>query len=293
MIKISDFLKTYNLKAKRINKLGNVTIVDTDCGSFVIKKSHIDEKILLYLKSRNFDYFPEIIENSDYCITKYIDGFDIPNEKKMDDLIKLVALLHSKTTHYKDVDVEKNESLYNQINDNINYLYSYYTDQIVLAEAKVFMSPSDLLFASNITYLYELLDFNKKQLEKWYELVKSKTKERYTLIHNNLSLDHFIRNSKSYLINWEKSKIDLPVFDLYKLYKNEFDCNFNDLLKMYEKSYPLFEDERLLLEILISIPDDISLSGSEYEKCLKISELIEKTKLLPKASEQGKQEKDK
>ncbi len=293
MTKINEFLKKYNLRSKRIEKVGNVIIIDTTSGSFVIKKSHIDEKILLYLKSRNFDYIPEIIENSDYFITKYIDSYNMPKEKKMDDLIKLVALLHSKTTHYKDVDIEKNESIYNQLNNNINYLYSYYTDQIAIAEAKVFMSPSELLFSSNITDLYDFLEFNRKKLQKWYDLIKDKTKERYVLIHNNLSLNHFIRNNKSYLINWEKSRIDLPVFDLYKLYKNESDFNFYDLLKMYEKSYPLFEDERMLLELFISIPDNITFSGSEYERCLKINELIGKIKTLPKTFKQGEKEKNK
>lgn len=293
MIKINDILKKYNLKAKKINKQGKVTIIDTDSDSYVIKKSHLDEKILIYLKSRNFDYIPDIIDNKEYNITKFIKDFNLPKEQKMDDLIKLVTLLHSKTTHYINTNIEKNESIYNQLNNNINYLYSYYTDQITLAESKVFMSPSDLLFASNITKLYELLDYNKEKLEKWHNIIKNKTKERNTVVHNNLSLDHFIRNNKSYLINWDKSKIDSPVFDLYKLYKNEKDFNFFDLLKTYEKSYPLLEDEKLLLELLISIPDNISFSKNEFKKCIEINELLEKIKYLPETPKQGEKKKDK
>ena len=293
MIKINDVLKKYNLKIKKISKLGKVTILDTDSDSLVIKKSHIDEKILMYLKSRNFDYIPDIIENTDYNITRYIKGFNIPKEQKIEDLIKLVTLLHSKTTHYKEIDTQKNERIYNQLNDNINYLYSYYTDHISLIENKVFMSPSDLLFASNVTKFYDLLDYDKKKLEKWYDIVKGKTRERNVVIHNNLCLDHFIRNNKSYLINWDKAKIDLPVFDLYKLYKNESDFDFDELLSMYEKSYPLFEDEKLLLEILISIPDDISFSSFDYDRCQDINKILEKLKFLPKASKQGEKEKNK
>ena len=35
---------------------------------------------------------------------------------------------------------------------------------------------------------------------------------------NNLDLSHYITND--YLISWDKSKIDMPIFDLYNLYNN-------------------------------------------------------------------------
>ena len=293
MIKINEILKKYNLKAKKINKIGKVTIVDTDTEKIVIKKSHIDDKILNYLKSRNFDYIPDIIDNKEYNITKYIEDYKIPKEQKMEDLVKIISLLHSKTTHYKKIDIEKNEKIYKQLTDNINYLYSLYTDRITLIESKVFMSPSEILFASTITKLYNTLDNNKKKLDQWYNLIKNKEKERNVIIHNNLKLDHFIRNKKSYLINWDKSKIDSPVFDLYKLHINEPAYNFNEILKKKKKKYPLLEDEKKLLELLIELPEDITFTGTEYEKTKKINEMIEKTITLPKTSEQRKEQENK
>lgn len=293
MIKINEILKKYNLKAKKIKKIGKATIVDTQTEKIVIKKSHIDDKILTYLKSRNFDYFPTIIENKDYNITKYIEDYKIPNEQRMEDLVKLISLLHNKTTHYKNIDIEKNEKIYRQLIDNINYLYSSYTDRITLIESKVFMSPSDLLFSANITHLYNTLDNSKKKLEQWYNLIKNKDKERNVIIHNNLKLDHFIRNKKSYLINWDKSKIDSPVFDLYKLHINEPAFNFNEILKEYEKNYPLLEDEKILLELLIEIPEDISFTGTEYEKIIKINNILERKTISPETSEQRKEQENK
>ena len=293
MFKINEILKKYNLKTKKIKKIGKVTIVDTEAEKIVIKDSHIDDKILMYLKSRNFDYIPTIIENKDYNITKYIHEYKVPKEQKMEDLIKLTSLLHNKTTHYKTVDIEKNEKIYRQLIDNINYLYSLYTDTITIIESKVFMSPSDLLFSTNITKFYNILEDNKKKLERWYKLVKNKEKERNVIIHNNLKLDHFVRNEKSYLINWDKSKIDSPVFDLYKLYRNSPDFNFEQILYTYEKTYPLLEDEKILLELLIEIPEDITLTGTEYEKCLKLNKMIYKLKISPKTSEQREKQENK
>ena len=36
-----------------------------------------------------------------YEITEYIEDIEMPKEQKMQDMIDLVALLHSKTTHYE------------------------------------------------------------------------------------------------------------------------------------------------------------------------------------------------
>ena len=52
--------------------------------------------------------------------------------------------------------------------------------------------------------------------------------------------------------------------ELYKLYKRHaLDFNFENLLKTYEKNYPLLEEERNLFFILISLPEKIEFSGDE------------------------------
>ena len=81
-----------------------------------------------------------------------------------------------------------------------------------------------------------------------------------------------------------KSKIGIPIFDIHKLYKKhalEFD--FSELLKLYEKNYPLLEEEKKLLFILISIPQKLSLDKSEYENTKeagKMMDYIYKTEML-------------
>lgn len=293
-MKINEVLKKLKLKAKKIEKKNNVVIVSTDNGKYVIKKSHVDEKVLNYLKSRNFEYLPDLILNNDYKMTKYVEDYNLSMEQKVVSFIKLITLLHSKTTYYSVVNVQENERIYNFLNDNINNLYAYYTDLISGIESKVFMSPSDLIIADNITRLYNSLDYNKIKLEKWHSLVSNKTRERRVVIHNNLRLDHFIRNEKSYLINWDNSRFDSPVIDLYKLFNNHFlDFNFFELLKDYEKSYPLMEDERLLLELLILIPENIDITGNEYEKCLKVNKIVNRINSLPEAFEKTKKQESK
>ena len=287
---INKALKKYNLVPKKYEKKDSIKIIYTKDKKYIYKEKKPNNKILDYIKTRNFHYFPTLISNynDDYQITKYIEDYDIPKEQKILDMIILVSLLHSKTTHYKEVDLDTYEKIYEDLNNNYEYLLSYYNDLITIIETKVYMSPSEYLLARNISLIFKTLNENKKRLEKYHSLIKEKTTERNVVIHNNLKLDHFIRNKESYLISWEKAKIGIPIFDLYKLYNNHaLDFEFKDLLKEYETHYPLKEDEKELLFILISMPNIIELKGSEFDKCKKITKEIEriyKTNNLTKKS---------
>lgn len=278
-MKVNQILKQNDLIAKSYKKIGKTIKIDTNKGKYIYKEGNINNQILNYLKSRSFDYIPSFLnnENDNYRLEHYIESLDIPNEQKALDLMNLISLLHSKTTHYKEIDLDKYEKIYEDLDNNLKYLYNYYTDIITIIENKVFMSPSESLMARNITKIYETLDNNKKRLDVWHSLIKEKDKERRVVIHNNLNINHFIRNENSYLISWDKAKIDIPIFDLYKFYKKHvLDFDFKILLNEYEKTYPLTLDEKELLFILISEPDLITFNYNEYENCKNISKSIDK-----------------
>ena len=285
MLKINDVVKRCNLKLKKISKKGKVTLIDTDKGKYVIKKNTNDNKIFNYLNSRNFNYYPKVINNiEDYEVIEYIEDFDIPLEYKIMDMIDLVGLLHSKTTHYKETDIDDFKKIYEDINNNILYLYEYYNDIMTLIESKIYMSPCEYFLARNITYVYQALSYCRESIDIWYSMVKDTTRQRLVVLNNNLELNHFIKNDNSYLISWDKSKIGIPIFDLYKLYKKHaFDFDFKEVLKKYESNYPLKDDERLLLFILITLPDKIDIDSNIYSNCTKINKLIvslNKSKIL-------------
>lgn len=280
MRKFGAVLSKYSLKPCRYQVIGKVTIIDTDNGKFVIKEKNRDSNssIYEYLNSRNFNYYPKVISNyeDDYVVTEYLESSIMPDEQKLMDLIDLVSLLHSKTTHYKEVDEADYKKLYEDIANNIEYLYSYYNDIITIIESRVYMSPAEYLLARNISLIFSSLNYAKEELEKWYELINNKTKQRLVVLHNNLDMSHFIRNKEAYLINWDKSKIDIPIFDLYKLYKrHSLDYDFEEVLKRYERNYPLLDEERKLLFILIILPDKLEFNENNFEMTKKVSRLID------------------
>lgn len=273
-------------KAKKVTLKNSAKIIENEDTRLVIKK---DNPNILdtynYLLSRSFDYFPKIIyKDNDYNAYEYIEDVNEPSEQRILDIITLTSILHSKTTFYKEVDIDNYKYLYETINKKLEYLFNYYNDIITLIEKNIYMSPSNYIIARNINKIFETINYCKYEVDSWYELIKDKRKIRVVNIHNNLSLDHYIKNDKPYLISWNKNKIDMPIYDLLTLYKKYYlDFDFYELFNYYESRYPLTNEERKMLFILMSIPEKLVLDSSEYKnsiKCRKFFDYIYKTEEL-------------
>ncbi len=269
MSNVNSLRKLY--KPYRYTIKGKCTILETTSGNFVIKKTNNNNinKIFNYLKSRGFECFPEIYDNyrdNDEYIYKYIEDNNIINPHKSEDLINIVGLLHSKTSYNKEVSEETHKEIYEDIKNNIIYLDEYYKKYYDLFIKEVYMSPSHYEFMRNYSKIKKALEFSKVELDNWYKSVKDKKSERICLNHNNLSLDHYIKSDKDYLISWDKAKFDTPVLDLYTLYKNNFwDMEFSTIYKNYLNINELNKDEEKLFFILISLVPEIEFISDEFE----------------------------
>ncbi|MGM9875157.1 MAG: hypothetical protein ACI32H_04470 [Bacilli bacterium] len=244
----------------------------------VIKKRNDDViELYDYLETRNFDNFPKIISKDERNIEyEYIEEKKYHEVTSGVEFIKTVSMLHYKTLFFKDVSKNKYRKIYDKLSNNIDYLKEYYEDMISEIEEEEYMSPSHYLFARNYTALDSSLVYAKKELKKWFNMVSNKSKERVCIIHNNLSLKHFIRGDKNYLISWDKYKVDTPVLDIYNFYKKEgFKLDFKYLMKVYSENIELLEEEKKLLYILISIPPKLINIKEEYLNTINIKEFYD------------------
>jgi hypothetical protein len=158
----------------------------------------------------------------------------------------------------------------------IDYIYNYYSDIIATIEERIYMSPSEYLIARNITKIFDSIAFSRREIDSWYELVKNKQKKRVVTTHNNLDLDHILHNDNLYLISWDKARQDMPLYDFldfYNRYALEFD--FDELLKIYESKYPLLEDERSLLFIMMSLPKKLDYHQLEMDSCKEARKMLD------------------
>ena len=161
-----------DLKVDKYTMKGKTMIVNTPLGQFALKKGNLDN-IYKYLLSRNFEYFPKVIDsNEDSTIYEFVDDVKYDNEQRAFDLIHTIALLHSKTTYYKDVDIDEYKKIFEETMEKINYIYNYYMDVINIIESKIYMSPSEYLIARNISKIFSCIYFCKNELEQWYEIVE-------------------------------------------------------------------------------------------------------------------------
>ena len=268
-------------KPYRFTKMKNVTIIDSTSGSYVVKEKSNNKvrDAYNYLLSRNFDYFPKLAlenEREEVNVFEYIPEVKIPKEQKALDMVDVVANLHLKTTYYKTVSEDKYKEIYENVLNNINYLTNFYNKLFTKIDEEIYMSPSSFLLIVNSSKLMASLDFCKKELDEWYEMVKKDNKERVSLIHNNLNTDHFLRKDKGYLISWENSKIDTPVLDLVNFYKNDyFNIDFETVLKKYAGKNPLSEEEKKLFFILISLVPEVDLQSDEFNNCKNIRQMLD------------------
>lgn len=267
-------LKENNINPKYFKKVKSAILINNE---YVLKENKGNNKVFSYLDARNFNYYPSNKVLSDkYVLYEYLKDYNISDDERAIELINLVSLLHSKTTRYNSISIDDYKKIYEDIDNKIDKLYSYYSDLNELIEQEIYMSPSNYLLVRNISKIYSSLNYCKNELDNWYELVKDNKKERVALIHNNLSLDHLIRNENSYLISWDKSKFDNPIYDLYNFYKSNYEkIEFSSLLEIYQKRYPLKQNELKLFFILISLPDKIEFTNNDFNNCKLVDKMLD------------------
>lgn len=263
-------------KPFRITRQGSSTIIESMDGTFVVKpKGEGNVKELFnYLSSRNFGCFPNLVDDSrsDIDIYEFIEDSKYPKDQKAFDMIGTVIDLHSKTSYNKEVREDKYKEIYDTIKGNLAFYKDKYTSMVNAFEEEIFMSPSHYLFIRNSAKLFSEIAFCEDKLDEWYNLVKDKRETRVSVVHNNLSLDHFLKGAKSALISWNKAGIDSPVLDFYNFYsKDALEVEFGTILKEYLRKMDLSEDEQSLLFILLCMPKDIELQSSEFASCATVS----------------------
>ena len=257
-------------KPYKVTVKGNCKIFNCTSGNYVIKnKCDKDIKELYrYLNSRSFTYYPKLIEDNrtDVNVFEYIEDASIDNEQKLYDLINVVSLLHNKTSYYKEITNDKIKSIYESLLGRVAYMEEYFNNIIFDIEDNVFISPSGNLLLINSSKIFESLTFLKSEIEEWYKLSIDNNKMRVCLVHNNLELEHYIKNKEDYLISWDNYIIDSPIIDIVKLYKKIYlNMDFSEPLKIYMDKFPLNDGEKKLLFIMLVMPDEITLGNNEIQ----------------------------
>ena len=253
-------------------------IVTEDNIKYVLKRKNKDlVELFNYLDSRSFSYYPKILESNDSEVKyEFIESTFIPDEEKGISIIKIMALLHSKTVYFKTISKRKYKQIYDTLIDNIDYLKDYYLKLITVIDDETYMSPSHYLIARNYSIINGCLLYAEKELNSWFRLVEKKEKERVCIVNNHIDTNHYIRGNNDYLINWDHYIVDTPILDIYKFYKKEYNnYDFEILFTEYNNIFKLNEEEIKLLYVLLSIPGKIEEVDDELLNTSNIKTIID------------------
>lgn len=269
----------YNFKIKKYIDNGNTKIIDTDKGKFLIKVNKKEKRELYnYLLAKKFENYIKPYNNLDdyYEIYPYLDNLIKDNDDKGIDIIYLTSLLHNKTTFYKSFSSDDKKKIYEEKIDELNKLSSYYDGLRYIIEEDMYPSPSKYLLLKNITVIYNSLDNSNYFIKKWYDKVSSKENKRVALIHGNLDISHLIENNNPYLISWDKSRVDMPIMDIYTFFKNNYKyLDLNSLFDIYLSKYPLYEEEKYLFFSYLLTPKRLDFDNLEILNTREVSNLLD------------------
>ena len=266
MNKIEAFLDKNDLSIRSYQKKGNISIIDTNRGKYVIKNKFLDDlRLYSYLDNRNFPYLLDFDSVNDYDIYPYIEEVDIPFPEKGIELVYILSLLHNKTTYYREVSMDDVKKIYEDTLGEITYLDTYYHELQDIIEQKVYMSPEEYLLIRNISFVYSALNFSRERLEEWYKKKSEKKKERVVLLHNKPCLEHLLIGDNKSLISWEESSRGIPIYDFIYFYKHDYmNVEMSTLFDIYQSKFLYTEDEYLLFLSLISIPGKLKWGSNHY-----------------------------
>lgn len=262
-----EVLEKYQIFPKSVKKKKNVDIIGTDHGRYVLKKGD-SHTIYEYLETRNFHNIssPITTREDGYLLYPYIEDSEVPEEQRVEDFIYLLSILHTKTTFYKTVELDKIKEIFETIRARQDYLIQYYHNLQDIIETEKYMAPSHYLLIRNLSLIYFHLTESKIQIEKWYDLMKNHKKMRYVMTHGNLKKEHFIENRDLYLISWDCSRVNLPAYDLENFYRNNWkETTLTDFLEVYQSKYLLRKEELSLFLALIYLPEKIEFGESEIK----------------------------
>lgn len=237
-------LSKLNINPKRIKIKNNIKILECENCKYVVKKNNKKKKdIYKYLNSRSFNNYPKVYtsDEDDYDVVEYIDEVNVLEEQKLTDMIHLLTIMHTRTTFYKEINLDEIKKIYEEQINYFNYLSSYYKDINTVIENEVYMSPNSYLLVRNISNIYKILNLGYEYINKWYEEIKNKKTLRYTLNHNNLKSSHILEdNNNIYFINWTNSDFGFNVNDLVNIYINNYqNIELETIMNLYNSKYKL------------------------------------------------------
>ncbi|WP_084821941.1 spore coat protein YsxE [Bacillus sp. SA1-12] len=280
---LRPLLMDYDIRAEYIEDISNKAVkVYTDSGTYVLKKlpkqfnpAFVDSFRILsqqgykgyvpIVKNQQLQYITQKNKEYYYLMPWLANESEDELDARHQYLFKELAKMHSRTEREVKLNGQEAAKHYEALLkswEKSKLAYEKFVDQ---CERRLYLSPFEL---QAVTYFIEVsraIDFSKKKLKEWSEVMEGKEKGRIVLIHGKISSHHFLYDDQGtgYLTNFERAKYAAPIDD-FLIFLNRTASSYptqcNDCVNWfytYQKIYPYKEEEMLLFLSYLAFPDRI------------------------------------
>lgn len=276
---IEEVLKNYKLYPLTIERITDKVYKVTDYHNhqYALKKTSLDKELFynwyyVYTKARdqNLKYILPLYMTRDNNIFVSLKGHIyylspwISKVKNIDykGIHKIIGNIHSETLGKKRVKIESFIQKLTTYENKIKQLKNTSIQTIEYFEGTHYMSPVQLQFCTHFHHIMEAINRIENECEGLKELSKNGTIDwNISLTHGNIKSEHILFDGHSnYLINWEKSSYNYPIYDLIPFYITEAKARIakeGELLEgfdEYMKTIKLNEYELSLMKIYLLSP---------------------------------------
>lgn len=283
----------YDLYPNHIESFGKVVKVETNHGTFALKKTTMSREeadwFIYVIRRLDRIGFPFVVP---VLPTKYGDYIVIDGEfiyylmpwyedhqqfshaiQPEETMIEELAKLHGLTEKTQDGDLESLDASFQSLKnrwDTRKLEAEKYRDTI---EQHTYYSPFELTLLTHFERTSLMAQQAEVHLQKWLEQSKEKKKFRSVLCHGKPKRSHtrFDEYGTAYFLNFEKAVLDTPARDLALLFRHFFQIRPWDevegqhWLNIYEKHFAFFDEEKQLFISYLAFPENIYQMIDHYQ----------------------------
>lgn len=194
-----------------------------------------------------------------YYLTPWIE-----TEKKRDIELfyRSLGIMHAKTKNEQLINAGvfiRNFDIYKSFCDDTAMNLLHIVEQF---EKSRYMSPFELLVCTHYRDLEYAMGEVHKRIDKLTDQEAERVSWNYSMCHGNLKFSHLLMSNQTYLLNFERAKLDNAVMDLVVFFRNEigyFDAPSDMLIdefSSYTSENELTDNELQLLLVHLLNPTE-------------------------------------
>lgn len=152
----------------------------------------------------------------------YLSPWIVTEKEELEKLFEAIGNIHFKTKYEQKIDQKSLIKSFKEYQSICNQHHKTLLQYVEYFEAQHFMAPVELQVCTHFRDIELSIRHLLKRIEKFIEAEKEHDGWSFSLCHGKLTRDHVLSTlNEQYIINWESSSYNYPIFDLVFFFQHE------------------------------------------------------------------------